>query len=200
MTSPKSGARDMKTHGSHPRRKILGELRAPRAIRRPGRIAQMLRAAPVTMNTLLLGRGLGSWIIALLIMLGVFLFGFVAMGVRLQGSLLGFGLIAILTALVTATFGLFVASLGKTEAQSRGFSVLAVLMMSMLGGAWFPAWMMPKWVQTISLFIPVRWSVDGLDAMLWRGQGFGAALVPSLGLIGFAVVFASIAAARFRKI
>ncbi|MEQ1933615.1 MAG: ABC transporter permease, partial [Fimbriimonadaceae bacterium] len=53
-----------------------------------------LRAAPVNMNSLLLGRLLGSWLIALLIMLGVFAFGFLVMGVRVQGSWFGFGLIA----------------------------------------------------------------------------------------------------------
>ena len=29
------------------------------------------------------------------------------------------------------------------------------------------------------MHVPVRWVIDGLDAMTWRGQPFSAALLPS---------------------
>jgi hypothetical protein len=44
----------------------------------------------------------------------------------------------------------------------------------------------------------VRWAVDGLDAMSWRGIGFSGALLPMLVLVGFAALFAAVAASRFR--
>jgi ABC-2 type transport system permease protein len=46
--------------------------------------------------------------------------------------------------------------------------------------------------------VPVRWAVDGLDAMTWRGIGFAGALMPMAVLIAFAGAFWSIAASRFR--
>ena len=49
-----------------------------------------------------------------------------------------------------------------------------------------------------TMIVPVRWAVDGLDAMTWRGIGFSGALVPMLVLVGFAALFAAIAATRFR--
>ncbi len=49
----------------------------------------------------------------------------------------------------------------------------------MLGGAWFPVFLMPQWVQTVSLAIPARWAVDGFDGMLWRGLwGFKTPFFP----------------------
>ena len=48
--------------------------------------------------------------------------------------------------------------------------------MVMLGGAWVPSFVFPEWLQTVSLFVPTRWAVDGLDAMTWRGLGLDAAL------------------------
>ena len=71
--------------------------------------------------------------------------------------------------------------------------------MSMLGGAWFPTSMMPKVVQTISAVIPVRWSIEGIDAMMYRGAGLADGLVPMLALAGFSVLFASVAVVRLRK-
>jgi ABC-2 type transport system permease protein len=99
--------------------------------------------------------------------------------------------------MMAATFGLFVAALGRTEQQSRGLSVLVVLTMTMLGGAWFPSFLMPPWVQAVANFIPVKHAVDGFDAMTWRAQPLSEAVTPSLALLGFSVVFLAVALRRF---
>jgi ABC-2 type transport system permease protein len=71
-------------------------------------------------------------------------------------------------------------------------------MMVMLGGAWVPAFVFPAWMQQVTLVVPVRWAVDGMDAMTWRGIGVIGALAPTLVLLGFAALFATIATMRFR--
>ena len=78
---------------------------------------------------------------------------------------------------MASTFGLLVAALGNSPATARGVTTLAVLMMVMLGGAWVPTFIFPAWLQQFTLVVPVRWAVDGLDAMTWRGIGLGGALV-----------------------
>ena len=77
-------------------------------------------------------------------------------------------------------------------------TTLAVLMMVMLGGAWVPTFIFPAWLQQLTVIVPVRWAVDGLDAMTWRGIGLSGALIPVAVLLGFAAAFASVAASRFR--
>ena len=157
-----------------------------------------LRAAPLSKASLLLGKALSSTVIGASVLAVVFGVGLLVFHIQVLGSLIGFCLVGLATAIMTATFGLFVAALGRTEGQSRGLSVLAVLMMSMLGGAWFPTSMMPEAVRTVSMFIPVRWAVDGFDAMAWRGVGLSGAIGPVAGLLSFSAFFAIIAVARFR--
>jgi len=99
---------------------------------------------------------------------------------------------------MAATFGLLVAALGRTPGTARGVSTLAVLVMVMLGGAWLPTFLFPKWVQNITVVVPARWAVDGLDATTWRGLGLSSAVLPSLALLGFAALFAAITVTRFR--
>jgi ABC-2 type transport system permease protein len=77
-------------------------------------------------------------------------------------------------------------------------TTLAVLMMVMLGGAWVPTFVFPAWLQQFTLVVPVRWAVDGLDAMTWRGIGISGAGMPILVLVAFAAAFWVIAASRFR--
>ena len=100
---------------------------------------------------------------------------------------------------MASTFGLLIAALGNSPATARGVTTLAVLMMVMLGGAWVPTFVFPAWLQQFTLVVPVRWAVDGLDAMTWRGIGLArCADADGWCSLGFAAVFWTIAATRFR--
>jgi len=161
-------------------------------------IWQRLRAAPVPLGLILLSREVSSTIMALAIIVAMFGFGALLFGIRILGSSLGFALVSVSTALMAATFGLLIATVGKTETQSRGLSILLIMVMLATGGAWFPMAKMPTFVQTVANWLPVRWAVEGFDAMTWRGMGLNEALRSSSALIAFAGVFAALALVRFR--
>ena len=157
-----------------------------------------LRSAPVSRYALLAGKVASGTVIAVTTLLVSFGFAVVVFEVRVAGSMLGFLAVTLACSLMAATFGVLVAALGRTPATARGVTTLAVLLMVMLGGAWVPTFVFPAWLQRLTVVIPARWAVDGLDAMTWRGLGFSAAVVPTLVLLGFAAVFALVALARFR--
>jgi ABC-2 type transport system permease protein len=157
-----------------------------------------LRSAPLSKLTLLSGKAASGTLISLMILLVSFGFAMVVFGVRIQGSVVGFLGISIACAVMASTFGLLIAALGNSPATARGVTTLAVLMMVMLGGAWVPTFIFPAWLQQFTLIVPVRWAVDGLDAMTWRGIGLSGALMPVLVLVAFAAAFWTIAATRFR--
>ena len=56
--------------------------------------------------------------------------------------------------------------------------------MVMLGGAWVPSFIFPPWLQTVSMWMPTHWAVDGLDAMTWRGLPLQDALLPVAAIAG----------------
>jgi len=161
-------------------------------------IWRRLRASPVSPAMLMLAKILSGAIRAFAILAVVFGAGALIFHMRVQGTWPGFILVCAAASLMAATFGLFVAALGKTEQQSRGLSILAVLGMVMLGGAWFPSFLMPNWIQSLSKAMPVKWAVDGLDSTTWRAQGFDQALPSILALMGFAVFFGIFALKRIR--
>jgi ABC-2 type transport system permease protein len=157
-----------------------------------------LRSAPVSRRMLLVGKTASGAIIALTTLFVSFAFAMVVFGVRIQGSVVGFLAVAIACALMAATFGLLIAAVGKTPAATRGVTTFAILIMVMLGGAWVPTFIFPAWLQRLTVVVPARWAVDGLDAMTWRGIGVSGAVMPTLVLLGFAALFWSVAANRFR--
>ncbi len=124
-----------------------------------------LRAAPLS-RTLLLGSHILSGAITALILLAIIYAAAIAVfHVSIDGSVTGFVGIAVAFALLTSSFGLLIAAIGKTPEATRGLAIFATLVMVMLGGAWVPSFVFPQWLQTASLVIPTRWAVDGLDAM-----------------------------------
>lgn len=157
-----------------------------------------LRAAPLSRAQLLGSRIVASALISLIVFAVIYAVAIAAFGVRVLGSPAGLVLVLVCFALLTASFGLLVAALGRTPEATRGLAILATLLMVMLGGAWVPAFIFPDWLQTLSFAVPTRWAVDALDAMTWRGQGFTAALLPSAVMLGFSAVFAGVAVWRFR--
>ena len=161
-------------------------------------IWKRFRSAPLSRFTLLAARGASGTIITLLTLLVSFAFAMIVFGVKIHGSVIGFAAIAVACSIMAATFGLLVAALGKTAAATRRVATFAVLIMVMLGGAWVPSFIFPAWLQRITVVIPARWAVDGLDAMTWRGLGLDAAMTPTLVLLGFAVLFAVLTVVKFR--
>lgn len=157
-----------------------------------------LRAAPISRRTILVGKALSGAIIALAQLLVSFGFAMLIFGVRIQGSVVGFIAVAAAAALMASTFGLLIAALGRTPSATRGVTTFAILIMVMLGGAWVPTFIFPAWLQRITVVIPVRWAVDGLDAMTWRGLGIPSAIAPVAALVGFAALFWIVANSRFR--
>jgi ABC-2 type transport system permease protein len=157
-----------------------------------------LRSAPVSRGVLLAGKTISGTVISLMTLWVSFAFAMIVFRVRIEGSVIGFVAISLGVALMAASFGVLVAALGNTPASARGITTFAILIMVMLGGAWVPAFVFPAWLQQFTLVVPVRWAVDGLDAMTWRGIGAGGAVAPVAVLVAFAAAFMAVAAARFR--
>lgn len=157
-----------------------------------------LRMAPLPRWHLLAGTGVSTTIIALLATAVVYGVGMAAFGVRVTGSWPGFLLILVCQALFVGGFALLLAGLGRTEAQIGALGTFAVLVLSFLGGAMFPSFLMPGWLQTVSQALPTYWATRGLAAMTWRGLPMTEALLPAGVLLASALACAVLGIRRFR--
>ena len=157
-----------------------------------------LQAAPISRFTVIGSRTASAAAISAIILTVVFGFARAVFAVKVEGSFAGFVGVCLAFSLMTATFGLLVAVLGKTPEATRGMAILITLVLVMLGGSWVPAFLFPAWLQKLTFLVPTRWAVDGLDGMLWRGLGWNAAIGPIAALLGFTALFGAIAVWRFR--
>jgi ABC-2 type transport system permease protein len=159
---------------------------------------QRLRSAPLSKAQFLLAKTLATTLIGLFQFTLVYCAAFAIFRVRVAGSVIGFVALAVAFCLLNAAFGLLLASIGRSAAATRGIAMMVVVLMVMIGGAWVPAFVFPRWLQQVSLGAPTRWAVDGLDAVTWRGLGLNAAMYPVIVLGATAAACLAIAIWRFR--
>ena len=161
-------------------------------------IWQRLRSAPLSRSEFMLARALATTLIGLFQIALIYIAAVLVFQVRIDGSWPGFIAVCISFCLLNATFGLMLATLGRSASTTRGLAMMATLLLVMLGGAWVPAFVFPRWLQNVSRYLPTRWAMDGLDGATWRGLPFDAAVVPVLVLIGCAAACLLVAIWRFR--
>lgn len=150
-----------------------------------------LRAAPFARSTVMGGKGLACFLACAADAFLLWLFGALALGIRVGNPLLL--LLALLsTAACFVGITMTLASLGKTEqaVASAGWSTLIVF--AMLGGAMVPRSFMPEWLQRASLASPVYWAIRALEGATWRAASLAELAIPCavllvIGLGGFAV-------------
>ncbi|MEC8025951.1 MAG: ABC transporter permease [Myxococcota bacterium] len=153
-------------------------------IERDRGVETRVRLTPCPMAFVLLARAISTTLIGLLIALAVYIAAMGGFGVRIHGSWLGFILVILCTALSAAGFAILFAGIGSSERQIQNIGTFFVLISSFVGGAWFPSFLMPEWMQTIGYALPTFWATDGLAAMTWRGLPLSHAFLPCSVLIG----------------
>ncbi len=161
-------------------------------------IWQRLRSAPLAKTDFLIAKTISTMLIGMFQIAVIYTAAITIFGVRISGSAAGFIAIAVVFCFMNASFGLMLASIGRSAPATRGIAVMITLLMVMVGGAWVPSFVFPKWLQQVSLAAPTRWAVDGFDAMTWRGLGLDAARGPICVLAGTAVLCLAIAIFRFK--
>lgn len=161
-------------------------------------IWQRLRSAPLSRSEFMLARALATTLIGLFQITVIYLAALLVFKVRIEGSWLGFIAVGISFCLLNATFGLMLATLGRSASTTRGLAMMTTLLLVMIGGAWVPAFLFPRWLQNASRYLPTRWAVDGLDGATWRGLPFDATVLPTLLLVGSAAACLLVAIWRFR--
>ncbi len=165
---------------------------------RTTKLLRRLRLAPVSTGEVVAARVGVSVLIALVQMvifvgLAVGLFG-----LRLTGSWWMAVPLVLCGTLAFLAIGLFAGSVTKTSEGASGLANLIILPMAFLSGSFIPLDVAPSWLQGVSHAFPLRYLNEGMLDVMVRGQGPGAAVVPMLVMLAFALVIGLIATRVFR--
>ncbi len=128
---------------------------------------------PIDPKITILAKSLSQVII---IMAGTVLsVGFVLFGefnVPLNGSFWAFMLLTFFYSISSAGIGLFVAAVSKDTMQVAQLSIIIMMPLIFLSGAWTPVYAMHPVFQKLSLFSPLRYYIEGTESIFFRGTQF----------------------------
>lgn len=105
----------------------------------------------------------------------------------MRGDYISFILVVILGTTLLFGIGLAVGGWAKNENQAAPLANLITFPMMFLSGVFFPTFLMPEWLQSITRFIPLTPVVDSIRLVVTEGQTIFQ-LGPQLAIIGAWIV------------
>jgi ABC-2 type transport system permease protein len=157
-----------------------------------------IRSLPVRNREIMLGKAGPSFLIICFQQLVLFVAGYFLFGLHIRGSLTALVAVDLAFAFWLTTFILATVALCRTFQQVLVVSNLGAIVFAGIGGALTPIQTLPGWVSPIAHLTPTYWAMRGFNSVLLDGKGMRAVLLPVGVLLGVAVVFCALAAARFR--
>ena len=156
-------------------------------------------SAPVSRVQILWGKYLYNISLGC-IQLAVMLFcGYIFFNIDIFSNIFNLILIILAAASASTAFGMLIAAFSKTSAQANGLGTFLILTMSAIGGAWFPTFILPHFIQVLSKGTIVYWSVEGFLAVLWR-NATTLEILPYVGiLLGISAVVNFVSVMQFKK-
>lgn len=158
-----------------------------------------LMAAPIGRGAIIGGKVLAFVLVVLLQVLVVFGVGRAFFGVSFGGSPLGFVLLTLALALSPTSLGLLLAAISKTSTQAGTTSMIAGILLGILGGAVvYTGGSGP--LESIARFTPHHYAIQGYLTLSSWGGGL-ADVLPNIGvLVAFGVVLFVLAVWRLRHL
>lgn len=110
---------------------------------------------------------------------------------KVDGNYLEIALFTMLSIFMILGLGLAIGGWAKNERQAAPLSNIIVFPMLFLSGTFFPRYLMPHWLQTITNYLPLTPVIDGLRLLTTEGKSL-LDIGPQLGLIAiwFVVIYA----------
>jgi ABC-type multidrug transport system permease subunit len=124
------------------------------------------------------------------------MFGVLAFGVPMRGSITAFVVACLLGALVFGSLGLLVASRARTVEAASGLMNLIMLPMWVASGVFFSATNFPDVAQPFIQALPLTAVVDSVRGIMLQGLGWGA-VAPELAIVSAWLVLSFTLALRF---
>lgn len=170
--------------------------------RKSGSFRRLL-AAPISKASLLVGKMLPNFLLALVQFAIILFFGGIVLGwlgftpICLGRDALALGLAALVIAFCSSAMGILIASLARTEAQIGGLSTLLLWGMGIVGGSIIPVFILDRILGPVPKVAPHYWANRALNDIMLRNLALSD-VMPEIGiLLAFGGLFILIGLLRF---
>lgn len=125
-----------------------------------------MRVAPIKAWHIIVATGITYTLVGIATVVMMFGVATTILDFNMRGNFLTFISFAALGVVCMYGFGIAVAGWAKTENQAAPVAQLVAFPMMFLSGAFFPRFLMPDWLQSITAYVPLTPVVDGLRRII----------------------------------
>jgi ABC-2 type transport system permease protein len=166
---------------------------------RKSRTLQRMMSTSMRAWEIIAGHTLAMFAMVLFQIALLVVFGQLVVSVDYMNAPLGTLLVSVSLSLWVAAMGLLIGTVAKDDSQVVLFALMAMFILSALGGTWFPLEVSSGAFALIGKLMPSAWAMTGYQNILMRGLGSNSAWMPTLILTAYALGFFVLAVWRFRK-
>lgn len=159
---------------------------------------ERLMTTPLGRAEFIAGYGLAFGLIAVVQALITVSFAVWVCGLTVQGAMWQLGLVAVVNALLGTALGLLASAFARTEFQAVQFMPILVFPQIILGGLFMPRDQMPRALEVISDWLPLSYAIDTINAVTAGDGGWGVGR-PLLTVVAFAVGALVLASLTLRR-
>jgi ABC-2 type transport system permease protein len=156
-----------------------------------------LLIAPIQKYALLGGKLLAQFLMTFVQLAVLFAIGYIAFHLTI-GSWPAVILLLVGTSFATTGLGILLVAVVKTRRQLNPIVTLVTLVMSAIGGAWWPLSIEPHWMQEFAKIGITAWAMEGLNGIMLYGKAFTDVLPDLLGLLAYGLICFLIGMRLFR--
>ncbi len=161
---------------------------------------EQLHVSPLPPAALIIGKLIPYSLISLASAHFVLALGWVLFGVAVKGNYFLLLLTMILFLISGLGQGILISTIARTQLVAFLLSVLTTILPTfILSGFVFPVRNMPAVIQAVTYFIPAKYFLVALRAIILKGAGLAAFWDQALFLAGFAVLTLALSVAKFRS-
>jgi ABC-2 type transport system permease protein len=107
--------------------------------------------------------------------------------------------VVLAASLAASGYGLMVGTLAKTYEQASMFGAVSIVIAAALGGIMIPVYVMPRYMQEISICSPLAWGLTAFQDIFVRGGNLGTVLPEMSYLLLFFIVTVTISGLAMRN-
>jgi ABC transporter DrrB family efflux protein len=159
---------------------------------------ERLMTTPLAKSDFILGYALAFGLMAVLQAVITVSFAVWVCGLESEGPLWQLGLVAVVDALLGTALGLLASAFAQTEFQAVQFMPLLVFPQIILGGLFMPRDQMPEVLHAISDWLPLSYAIDAIDAVSAGDEGWDV-FGPLLIVVAFMVGALVLASLTLRR-
>jgi ABC-2 type transport system permease protein len=157
---------------------------------------QRLLTTPIRRAEVIAGHVLSAFVVSFCQQALLIAVGQLALDVDYMREPLAILMVMVALAFWISSTGLFVGAVAKNEDQVVVFSLIAMMVLSAMGGAWFPLDITGKAFAAVGHLTPTAWAMDGFQNIVQRGLGLNAVLLPVGVLLAYGLAFFGLAVWR----